>query len=373
MLWIWYLNTNFCTKLVRVMKILFVSPGNFTHIEPYLEFFSKKGHIVGFLALSETELHSDSWRTFEPVLLKFGKFQYLLTTLYRKKLVKAFNPDIVHAHYATSGGLCGCLLGLHPLVVTAHGTDLTEGKDSILWRPLLKRIFRFSDSINVVSSGLAKMAQELGVPENKLLEVNVGIDMKTFRFEKSSKDGKKRSLKMVTTRRFEPVYNHQFILEALRLVDQRNLDFQMTFIGGGPLKNGLEKAYADLVEKGKVVFMGQVINSELPGILIEHDVYLSASLWDGSSLSLIEALASGLFPIVSNIPANQAWVTDNINGFLHELREPLDLANKILTYKENISAFSQVLSMNRELVENKGNRITNMRKLEKLYHTLIGA
>jgi len=353
------------------MKILFISAGNFIHVEPYLQFFSEKGYTVGFLALSETDLYSEKWDTIEPVVYKYGKLQYLLTTLIRKKQIKAFDPDIIHAHYATSGGLCGCLLGLHPLVLTAHGTDLTEGKNSFVWRPLLKRIFRVSDTLHVVSTGLAEMAKELGVVENKIIEINVGIDTQRIGYDNTIRENKNGLLKMISTRRFEPVYNPRVIFEALRLLDQANINFHMTFVGGGPLKHDLEEAYSDLIAKGKVILLGQVKNSELPGILAEHDVYLSASLWDGTSLSLLEAFASGLFPVVSNIPANQAWITNEKNGLLHDLYDPLDLVDKILFFLENISLFKQALPLNRELVEKKGDRVTNMLILEDLYKSLV--
>ena len=64
----------------------------------------------------------------------------------------------------------------------------------------------------------------------------------------------------------------------------------------------------------------------LPGA----DIYVSTSLYDGTSVSLLEAMGSGAFPVVTDIPANREWITNGENGFLVPVDEEKYLANRII-------------------------------------------
>jgi glycosyltransferase involved in cell wall biosynthesis len=51
-------------------------------------------------------------------------------------------------------------------------------------------------------------------------------------------------------------------------------------------------------------------------LLSQTDIYVSTSLYDGTSVSLLEAMGSGAFPIVTDIPSNREWISPGQNGFL---------------------------------------------------------
>jgi glycosyltransferase involved in cell wall biosynthesis len=108
----------------------------------------------------------------------------------------------------------------------------------------------------------------------------------------------------------------------------------------------------------------------LPAYLVEHDIYLSASTRDGTSLCLLEAMSSGLYPIVSDIKANAAWIKRGDNGLLHKVSDPQSLAECIALFPRKAGQITDVLRRNRELVVGLGDRSTNMRKLEDIYHRL---
>ena len=66
----------------------------------------------------------------------------------------------------------------------------------------------------------------------------------------------------------------------------------------------------------RVQFGGQVSQRDLPRWYHKADLYISPSHIDGSSVSLMEALACGLPALVSDIPANREWVSEGVNGWL---------------------------------------------------------
>jgi len=65
-----------------------------------------------------------------------------------------------------------------------------------------------------------------------------------------------------------------------------------------------------------VQFLWRIPREKIPDLLNQADIYVSTSLYDATSVSLLEALASGAFPVVTDIPANREWISDGESGFL---------------------------------------------------------
>jgi glycosyltransferase involved in cell wall biosynthesis len=288
-----------------------------------------------------------------------------------RRLVKKLKPDIVHAHYATSAGLTALVCGFHPAIVTVHGSDLTTGIKSGMWRLLLKKIFDFSDCINTVSRDLRDMVLSLDISPDKIETFTLGIDTGKFAFVPRKKFTRSGALKLICTRRLEPVFDHRTIVRALALLKKNGLDFEMTFVGDGSLLEELRQQVKDAGLDDSVKFSGRIDNDNLPEVLGRHDVYLSASLWDGASLSLLEAMATGLFPVVSDIKANSAWLKHEVDGLLHKVGNAEDLANKILQLREKPQLLMDSAEGNRERVVESGDRKMNMKHLESVYVELV--
>jgi glycosyltransferase involved in cell wall biosynthesis len=266
------------------MRICFISLGTFTHIGAYLDYFKQAGHDVHFIAMSPSPERGVP--TYNVGLGRRyseteGKWKYPISMLRAKSLIKKLKPDIVHAHYATSCGLTAMVCGFHPTVVTAHGSDLTAGIQSRLWRPLLRRIFTFADCVNTVSKDLENMAVSLGIDPDKIETLTPGIDTEKFAFTGRRKLNPSQPLRLVCTRRLEPVFDHETIIGAIARLKEKGIAFQMTFVGDGSRRATLSRRAESVGLDGRVSFTGNVPNDELPGILGRHDVYLSGN-GDGS-------------------------------------------------------------------------------------------
>ncbi len=356
------------------MRICFISLGTFTHIGAYLEYFRQAGHDVILLSLSpspERGVPTYNVGFGTKYSETSGKWKYPISMIRARKLLKRLKPDIVHAHYATSAGLAALVCGFHPTVVTAHGSDLTVGIKSRMWRPLLRRIFKHADCVNAVSRDLANMVLSLGISPNKVETLTLGIDTEKFTFVERRPLDPSRGLRLVCTRRLEPVFDHQTIIEALALLNEKGIKFDMTIVGDGSTLDALKQRVRAAGLDGRVSFTGRIPNDALPDILRRHDVYLSASLWDGASLSLLEAMAMGLFPIVSDIKANAAWLTHNADGLLHKVGDATNLANCITQLYSNPQLAVAAAARNREKVVRSASRQINMKRLEQIYQKLV--
>ncbi|TKJ36660.1 MAG: hypothetical protein CEE38_10150 [Planctomycetes bacterium B3_Pla] len=356
------------------MRICFISLGTFTHIGSYLDYFKEAGHDVHFVSLSpgpQRGVPTYNVGLGRKYSESEGKWKYPISMLRARRLIKKLRPDIVHAHYATSCGLTALVCGFHPAIVTVHGSDLTVGIKSRVWRLLLKRIFEYADCVNAVSRNLHDKVVSLGISPDKIETLTLGIDTERFSLIERPAINRSRPLRLVCTRRLEPVFDHRTILDALALLKGKGIGFEMTFVGDGSLLGTLKQHVRQVGLDDSVSFTGRVNNDNLPEVLNRHDVYLSASLWDGASLSLFEAMATGLFPIVSDIKANSAWLSHNVDGLLHKVGDADDLAKCILRLHDHPQLAVDAAKCNREKVVESGDRKTNMKSLERIYQKLV--
>ena len=355
------------------MRICFLSLGTFNHIGSYLDYFRDAGHDVILVSMSpgpERGVPTYNVGIGTRYSESEGKWKYPISMLRARRLIKRLKPDIVHAHYVTSCGLTALVCGFHPTVVTAHGSDLTVGTKSRIWRPLLKRVFEFSDCVNAVSPDLADMAKSFGVDPEKIRTLTPGIDTERFAPSQRPQFERSRPLRLVCTRRLESVFDHHTIIDALAALKQKRIRFEMTFAGDGSLRGGLKQRVEEAGLRESVRFAGKLDNDDLPEVLGRQDVYLSASLWDGASLSLLEAMATGLFPIVSDIKANSTWLDHGVDGLLHKVGDPADLAECIVKFCNNPQMAAEAAARNREKVVKSADRLTNMKRLEGIYEEL---
>lgn len=349
------------------MRICFIAHGRFTHIDGYLQYFGQRGHEVYFVALAPGP--NCRFRTYNAGTGRFGKLGYFPAMLRARSFVRALAPDIVHAHYATSAGLAAYVCGIHPYIVTAHGTDVTCGVESVAWRPILQRIFAGAALVNPVSENLHELILSMGVCSAKIKTVGVGIDLERFAFSPQMRP-LHGAVDLICTRRLEAVYDHHTILQAAGILAQEGIDFRLTLLGSGPLRPRLVKLARKLGILDRVRFLGWIDNRRLPGLLASHSIYLSASHRDGASLSLLEAMACGAYPIVSDISANRLWISHGRNGLLHEVGSSISLAHCVKSALQEPELMPSALRMNRSLILERGDRRKNMQSLEGMYYSL---
>ena len=100
-------------------------------------------------------------------------------------------------------------------------------------------------------------------------------------------------------------------------------------------------------------------------------IFLSIPHEDGTPLSLLEAMALGTFPIVSDIPPNRDWIKDGINGFLVNKDDPSDIANAIVKAFESEKLFEEAESLNSKLVSEKADYSKNISRMKRIYIDLL--
>ncbi len=343
-------------------------------MEPYLDYFTSRGHEVYFFVLGLPITIKSSSQIFD---ISYGaksrtfstKWKYFLTPIKLRKLLKKIKPDILHGHYVTSAGVAAFLSGFRPFIISARGSDLLTYSKHFLGRMFLRRIFLKSALVHTVSDELSQKAKALGVPDEKILTLTQGVDTNLFAFK--PKDTVSSPVRLLCTRSLrEYPYKPMDILNACLILNRRNIDFRLTFAAGGPMENELKRFASETGLSSKINFLGGYDNSSLPPIMNEHDIYLSTSLWDGTSVSLLEAMSCGLFPIISRTKSNCSWIKENQTGLMFECGKVEELAAKIAQAISDNNLFRTAIETNRRVIEEKADRQKNMRMLEDIYYKL---
>jgi glycosyltransferase involved in cell wall biosynthesis len=120
-----------------------------------------------------------------------------------------------------------------------------------------------------------------------------------------------------------------------------------------------------------VTFTGILEHGELPKLLRSADIYISASLGDGTSVSLLEAMATGLLPVVSNIDANTPWVIDGKTGLFFDTKNPQKLAQALHKAMDDATLRKSAFDRNRQRVAEDCDMQKNMERLADLFAKLV--
>jgi len=256
-------------------------------------------------------------------------------------LVRTVRSDMVYSNWITrSSGFYCAVVNFHPFLATAWGTDiLIEAKESRILRAFARFTLRVADAVIVDSEVQRKAVLELGCNPSKIVSFPWGIELDKFKPEKDTamreELGWARERIIVSTRMHYPVYGIEYLLRAISLILAKAKDARFLIIGDGPLLKHHRELAKELGIEDQVRFLGLVSNDMMPRALNSADIYVTTSFSDGTSASLLEAMACGLPVVASKIPANEEWIKPGENGFLVPPGDSMELAECIVSVLRN--------------------------------------
>ncbi len=355
------------------MKICFFANGGSIHTVRWCSHFQLLGHEVHLISFENIILPNVKVHFVDigPVNVLGGNWKVLFKYRKIKKLLRIIKPDIFHALYATSYGITGALCGFQPFIITALGTDvLISPKKSFVYRILLRYAFSKARWITAMSDFMKKEIVDLNVVENKISVVPFGIDPLVFNDNNRSLPDNK--FVITSTRNFESIYNIPHLIKAIAKVRNEIPNLHLNLIGTGSLKNELEELILTLQLVKQVSFLGKLSQFEIAKVFDQTHIFISVSLSDGNNISLNEAMASGVFCIATNIPANTQWIIDGENGLLVQINDVNSLAEKIINAYRKYDQFQKKsVPLNKKIIIDRAEWSVNMNRVEDKYKSLI--
>lgn len=345
------------------MRVLVISRGDFVHLSPFLSAMKDRGWDVHFAALSPWNYPLDGvslHRCFAIDIRALKPLSYAYGAWKIRQLRRRLCPDLVWGHYVSSAGTVAWASGARDYALTIHGSDVLDVMKRPQGRFALVRALKGAGQVHTVSQQTADAAVTLGVSETQIRAIPFGIDVDSIPFRPVEI---KSPIKMICTRSLQySIYDIPTLIRATAVLHRQGIPITLTLCGRGKLRPDLEQLAKDQGVASQVVFHGGYQPEELVELLHDHQVYLSASLSDGASLSLMEAMAAGLYPVLSDIAANRHWITDERGSFFapgdHE-----GLAEQILQLHRQEKDVVEAVKENRSFVEKNGNRQTAMNEV----------
>jgi glycosyltransferase involved in cell wall biosynthesis len=148
-------------------------------------------------------------------------------------------------------------------------------------------------------------------------------------------------------------------------------DLRLLLLGGGSQQKLLERILRRNKVFDRVQMAGPVRQEELPDYYHSADLYISASHSDGSSVSLMEALASGLPALVSDIPGNREWIAPGEQGWLFPDGDDRALADGIVQAYRQRDQLPRMGAAARRLAEQRADWSRNFPKLLAAYQLAL--
>ena len=286
--------------------------------------------------------------------------------------VERINPDIIHAGPIQRVAYLPALIDFHPLLSMSWGFDLLEdARRDERWQEVTRFVLQHSDWFTSDCRTTRDLAVEYGMDINRTTIFPWGVDLQLFNPDRRGlmrrQVGYEENLLIVHTRSWEPRYGVEVALEGFWQAYQAETNLRMFMLGGGS-QEALVKGFVK--EKGledRIHFIGYQQNEALSGYYQAADVYLSASHIDGSSVALMEAMACGCPPLVSNILANLEWVVDGEQGWVFRDGYAGDLAQKLIHIARHRREATEKGRLARQTAEARADWKKNSKVLMKTY------
>jgi len=365
-----------------IMKICYVADGASIHTQRWVNYFAGKGHEVHLICWKlmpgyDESIHIHLLTRLAPKVWAVSQyFSFLFWTLQVRRLINRIKPDIVDGHFITVYGFLAACSSFHPLVVSAWGSDiLIHPRRNFLFKAITKYALRKADIVTCDSEVAREGLTKLGAEPAKIRVILKGVDTQQFSWQQRNEELRTRlgisgAPTIVSIRNLEPIYNVEMLIKAIPLVLKQTPEAKFVIAGDGKQRKYLENLAISLGIPNSIRFVGWVSHDELPKYLASSDIYVSTSLSDTSHISLQEAMACQLAPVVTDIPANRAWIEDGKNGFIVPVNDIKALAGKVVHLVKNEHLREEFGRANRHIIQEKAEYKKEMAKGEKAYRGL---
>jgi len=236
------------------------------------------------------------------------------------KIIRDWKPDIVNSHMVHANLICRVarvMARMPALICTAH--NINEGGR---WREIA---YHFSDflsdiTINVSHAGANRSIEVGSVPANRVQVIHPGVDPTRFEFDLDTREQTRRELKVgdrfvwIAIGRFEDNKDYPTMLEAFAAYRNDHPESALLIVGKGPLEDTIKQRISAMGLDDAVHLLG--IRRDVPALMAAADGYLMSSAWEGLPAVLLEACASGLPIVTTDVGGNREVVSDGETGFV---------------------------------------------------------
>ncbi len=276
-------------------------------------------------------------------------------------LLRRWRIDVVHTHDDRAhiyGASAGRLAAVKRVIHTRH-----HGEDPAVTRRqalLIRFVTTLTDHLVCVSRDGARLAACRGIRPPRLCALWNGIDTTRFQAGRTCRDGP-----VITVARINPVKDIETLIRAMALAAACSPAIRLEVAGDGPSMPGVQKLIGELGLTERVRLLGEV--HDVPKVLGRAGLFVLPSLTEGISLTILEAMASGLPVVATRVGGNPEVVEEGKTGLLVPPGDPQALAGAMLRLWNDPALRLQFGQAGRLRVEEHFDIRGTVAKYEKLY------
>ena len=319
-----------------------------------------------FLAIQDVGRFADEIRGGGGTVHQLKPSGRISQVLQMRRLFSERRFDVVHTHntYPHIYATIAARLARVPVVVnTRHGQRVGHGWKS---RTQFRWASHLVDRIVAVSDDAARLCVEKDhVGIKKVQRIWNGIDLNDFAFV-----GPGNRPVAISVARLSAEKDFPTLLHAVPHIVSHIPEFQLKIVGGGPERDRLDQISRNLEIERYVELLGE--RTDVPQLLSEAGFFVSSSLTEGISLTLLEAMAVGLPIVATAVGGNPEIVRPEKTGYLVPAGDPILLAEAIVKMCHNQSNWSTMGQAGRDRVSEHFDVRRMVRDYEQLYRELLG-
>lgn len=369
------------------MRILYLTDNNSVHNRRFLEKLSSARYEVWFWNLTATESPQNGLPNGVQSIVSTknvgrgaspGQYRELLPQL--QSVLKEFQPGLVHAGPIQSGGYLAALADFHPMLLMSWGSDLLlEAERNPEWKQATEFALQKTDALFCDCDAVRKKANSFRVfSDSQVVQFPWGVKRGVFSPVGSLLPNNKFTRRegtttFIYTRSYDPLYGTDVLLDAFLRARSANSSLRLLLLGSGSRDQSIRSFVQAHDLNDAVLLLGPQPTEELPMWFRAADAYISCAKSDGTSISLLEAMATGLPVVVTDIPSNREWITEPENGWLAPAGSPEEVADRMLQVANLTPQERKTTSeRNQRVVAERADWDKNFPRLLEMYERLAG-
>jgi len=285
------------------------------------------------------------------------------------KLLRKIKPNLLHTYnlatieYHPISALAGVKAHLH----AEHGRDIKDPKGLNKKHNLLRRLMSpFIEYFIPVSDDLLGwLKQVVNIKAQKLVLIRNGININGFYRQRDSDD----IIKFIHVARLDRVKNQAGLISSFVHLVKKNIlsheNVHLTIVGDGEEMNCLNLLVTELSAEDYIEFTGA--RDDIALLLSNADVFILSSIAEGIPMTVLEAMASSLPVVSTNVGGLSELITDNKNGFLVDKQNIEALSGAMENYIKHPQLIMQHGEQARSFIENNFSEQSMVDQYRTLY------
>ncbi|MBL7921767.1 MAG: glycosyltransferase family 4 protein [Bacteroidia bacterium] len=361
------------------MKVLLLSDTYSEHTEKWALGLANSGIKVGLFSFNKA---SYSWYVHDNITVFFEpdnkinadttltKIAYIKYVAILKKIIRHFEPDILHAHYATSYGFVGALTGFHPFVISSWGSDVMKFPNkNFVAKSILKFNFKKANLLCATSFTIEEYIHQ--VIDKPVSVIPFGINIDEFKPKKVKSLFNDNDIVLGSIKPLEGLYNIDILIKSYAKLSLKFDNLKLLIIGEGTEDKNLKELCKELGIFEKVTFTGRVAFKEISNYYNMLDVLVNISEYESFGVSVVEAMACEVPVIVSNVGGLKEVVKDESVGLKVNIGDVDDTARAIERLITDKELYERVAVNGRKHVIEKYNWKNNLQQMINEYSKLL--